>query len=80
MPSYLKDAETDIVTEQYAVVYTPRRSRNRFAENCVELADSPEAARAAAAPDDGRHAAKVLGPCRSSEGFRLFYLVEWLDS
>lgn len=78
MPKYPKDAETDIVSEQFAVIYTPRRSRDRFPENCVQLVDSADAARAAADPDRGHHAAKVLGPCRSSEGFRLYYLVEWL--
>lgn len=79
MPHYPKDAETDLVSEQYAVVYAPRRSRDRFAENCVEVTESAESARAKASPGEGRHAAKVLGPCRSSEGFRLYYLVEWLD-
>lgn len=80
MNGYLKDAETDIVKEQYAVVYVPRRSRDRFPENCVQPCASAEAAQAAADPEAGRHAAKVLGPCRSSEGFRLYYLVEWLGS
>ncbi len=78
MAHYVKDAETDIVTEQYAVIYAPRRSRDRFPENCVQLADSAQAAVEAANPDQGHHAAKVLGPCRSSEGFRLYYLVQWL--
>lgn len=78
MPNYLKDAETDLVQEVYAVIYTPRQSRNRFPENCVEVFSSQEEAMNNADPDAGRYPAKVLGPSRSSEGFRLYYLVEWL--
>lgn len=78
MPEITPDPETGIVTEHYAVVYTPRRQRNRFPENCVQVFETPEAAIKAAAPDKNRHAAKVVGPSRSSEGFRLYYLVRWL--
>ena len=30
-------------------------------------------------PDKGFHAAIASGPARSSEGFKLFYLIRWLD-
>lgn len=73
------DTETNVVEECYAVIYTPRRKRDRFPENCVHRYDSAEAAIAAADPDKGLYPAKVMGPARSSEGFMLYYLVDWLD-
>jgi len=76
---YLIDAETGLVEQHYAVIFTPRRQRNRFPENCVILHPDHDAALAAAAPKANRHPAKVYGPCRSSEGLRLYYLVEWLN-
>ncbi|PLY15001.1 MAG: hypothetical protein C0631_07670 [Sedimenticola sp.] len=78
MPKYLVDPETDIVERQYAVIYTPRKQRERFPENCVEVFPTQEEALQHADPAQNRHPAYVYGPCRSSEGFRLFYLVEWL--
>ena len=33
----------------------------------------------AARPDDGYCAAVASGPSRSSEGYKLYYLVRWLD-
>jgi hypothetical protein len=36
------------------------------------------ARRAAVDPSRNRHAARVLGPSKSSEGQYLYYLVEWL--
>jgi len=74
----LFDLETDLVQEHFAVVYTPRRQRVRFPENCVTLADSESQAVAQANPEQKRFAAKVAGPSRSSEGYRLYYLVQWL--
>lgn len=79
MQGYQKDPETGIVQERYAVVYAPRRQRERFPDNCVEPMESEAAARAAADPENQRFAARVMGPSRSSEGFMLYYLVAWLD-
>jgi hypothetical protein len=76
---YLIDAECGLVQPHYAVIFTPRRQRNRFPENCVVIHPDREAALAAADPAANRHAGRVYGPSRSSEGFRLYYLVEWLD-
>lgn len=73
------DNETDVVEERFAVVYAPRRSRDRFPENCVEVVDSEETAIAVAGPEKMRYPARVVGPSRSSEGLRLYYLVQWLD-
>ncbi|KRT53845.1 hypothetical protein [endosymbiont of Ridgeia piscesae] len=63
----------------YAIVFTPSRRRSRFPENCVEIKESAKAALEAAAPEQHRHPAHVIGPSRSSEGVRLYYLIDWLD-
>ncbi len=70
--------DTQIVRECFAVVYAPGRRRKRFPENCVETHESAPAAVAASSPADDRHPARVLGPSRSSEGLRLYYLLDWL--
>jgi len=72
------DSETNLVAEHFAVVYAPRRQRDRFPENCVQVVASAAAAVGAANPDKKLYPAKVLGPARSSEGLRLYYLVCWL--
>ena len=76
---YLDAEAPQLVARQWAVVSVRRGSRKRFAENCVEVVASAEAALRAADPAQQRHAAEVMGPSRSSEGFRLYYLVRWLD-
>lgn len=73
------DPDGRVVDEHFAVVYAPRRQRGRFPEDCVEVVPTAEAAREAADPEARRYAARVLGPSRSSEGIRLYYLVKWLD-
>lgn len=73
-----RDAQTNLVKEHYAVIYSPRKHRNRFPENCVTLHDSAEAAIDAADEEKGLYAARVIGPSRSSEGSMLYYLVHWL--
>jgi hypothetical protein len=73
------DPDAKLVDEHYALVYAPRAGRGRFPEDCVTVVASEAAARQGA--DSTRHlrAAKVVGPARSSEGFRLYYLVTWLE-
>jgi hypothetical protein len=80
MPETDNNLQAKDIEEYFAVVYAPGRQRRigRFAENCVELMDSEDAARAAADPARHRYPARVYGPARSSEGFRLYYLVKWL--
>ncbi len=73
------DPDTSIVEERYAIVYAPRRRRGRFPEECVQVVESEALARAGADVRGQRYAARVVGPARSSEGFRLFYLVCWLE-
>lgn len=77
---YLDDEAPQLVRACFAVVNVRRGSRKRFPESCVEV--KPDAAAALAAADGAqhRHAAEVMGPSRSSEGVRLYYLVRWLDS
>ncbi|MCW8828941.1 MAG: hypothetical protein OQK94_07795 [Gammaproteobacteria bacterium] len=78
MPLPTKDAQSNLVQEHFAVIYTPRKSRERFPDNCVTLYESDIAAIEAADADKGLYAAKVIGPSRSSEGSMLYYLVHWL--
>ncbi len=72
------DPLSDLVEEHFAVVYAPTRRRSRFPENCVTVVDSFEEALREADQEVHRHAARVLGPSRSSEGFMLYYLLRWL--
>ena len=72
------DSDSKVVTVRYAVVYAPKRSRGRFAENCVFLVDSEIDALEEHNPDKKLYAAKVIGPSKSSEGQRINYLDDWL--
>lgn len=71
--------QTAVVGERYALIYAPQSKRKRFPENCVEVVASEAAALAGANLEKNLHPAVVAGPSRSSEGFRLYYLVRWLD-
>lgn len=73
------DPEGKVVNEVFALIYAPGRTRDRFPENCVTVMDSQAAALEGADPARNLYAARVIGPSRSSEGFRLYYLVCWLD-
>ena len=73
------DPESKVVNECYALIYAPRRGRDRFPENCVTVVDSEAAALSNADPAKNLYPARVIGPSRSSEGLRLYYLVCWLD-
>ena len=73
------EAESSPARACYVVIFSPQRRRQRFPEGCVSIQASEDAARAAARPVQGYHAAVASGPSRSSEGFRLYYLIRWLD-
>jgi hypothetical protein len=75
----VRDHETNLVNEHYAVVYTPTRQRTRFPDNCVFLHQDMDEAMDACDPEKHFYAAKVIGPSRSSEGYMLYYLVHWLS-
>jgi hypothetical protein len=73
------DPESGASSLGFAVVYVPKRSRNRFAANCVEIKSCAADALDAADPENKRFAARVSGPSKSSEGQYIYYLVEWLE-
>ena len=73
------DPDSDIVHEHFAIVFAPRRNRDRFPEASVEIVISEAQAREGANPDANRYAARLIGPSRSSEGLRLYYLEAWLE-
>lgn len=78
--SLFTDIESKVVGTSAVVIYSPSgKKRSRYPEGVVELYGSEDEARAHADPDKHRHAALASGPSRSSEGFKLFYLVRWLD-
>ncbi|MDT3707987.1 MAG: hypothetical protein ROZ09_14285 [Thiobacillus sp.] len=78
--SLFTDVESKVVGTSAVVIYSPiGRHRARFPEGVVEIYASEGEALAHADPAKGRYAAIASGPARSSEGFRLFYLVRWLD-
>ncbi len=78
MKGYYYDKHSKLVNEHFAVIYAPKRRRDRYAENCVQIFESADEAMQQSDIDNNRFAAKVLGPARSSEGLRLYYLVKWL--
>ena len=78
--SLFTDIESSVVGTSSVVVYSPSgQKRKRFPEGVVEIYTSEAEALAHADPDKNRYAAIASGPSRSSEGFKLFYLVRWLD-
>ena len=75
------DMEAGVVGTSAVVIYSPagKRNRKRFPENCVQVVADEDEARRRADQGEGFHAALASGPARSSEGFKLFYLIRWLD-
>jgi hypothetical protein len=73
------DPETGVSQVRFVVIFTPRKNRKRYPAGCVEVCASREAAIAASDPPGKRHAARVVGPSKSSEGQYIYYLLEWLD-
>ncbi len=64
--------------QHFAVIYSPRKKRDRFPSTTVTLYESKEQAIAEQDHNRKLYAAEVIGPSKSSEGFKIFYLVEWL--
>ena len=73
------DKESDVVQIKYAVVYAPKQSRGRFAENCVFVVETELDALDEADESKHLYAARVIGPSKSSEGQRIYYLDDWLQ-
>jgi hypothetical protein len=78
MPNVIVDPESRSLQERFALIKTPRRSRKRYPEGCVEIVASQDAAQQAADAGRNLHAAIVYGPSVSSESQRIYYLVRWL--
>ncbi len=76
---YLDAEAPHLVQQQFALVQAIRGKRQRFPENVVEGVASEEEALRRQNPAENLHAAEVMGPSRSSEGIRLYYLVRWLS-
>lgn len=78
MQGYTVDPQSELVEKQFALIYAPRRHRDRFPENCVQIMQTEQEAIDGEDESQKKYAAIVIGPARSSEGFRLYYLVQWL--
>jgi hypothetical protein len=76
---YRLDPDGRVADERFAVVYAPKRVRDRVPEGNVRVVESEDAARAAADPAKKLFPAQVVGPARSSEGVSVYYIVSWLD-
>lgn len=72
------DPQTSVSEERYAVIQTPRKNRKRFPAGCVRVVEDAAMAVDGADPERHYHAARVIGPSKSSEGQYIYYLVEWL--
>jgi hypothetical protein len=73
MKLYLDPAQS---REMPALVHSANKTRKRYPEGVVEIVASEEEALRRAG--ENLHPAIVIGPSRSSEGFRVYYLVRWL--
>ncbi|MEE9447099.1 MAG: hypothetical protein V3V09_04015 [Arenicellales bacterium] len=73
------DPESGVSENHWAVVFVPKRSRNRFPANCVETYDSHTDAIEQSDSPNRKFAAQVIGPSKSSEGQAIYYLVRWLQ-
>jgi len=71
---YLDPAQS---REVPALIRSPNKTRKRYPEGVVEAVASEAEARQRA--EENLHPAIVIGPSRSSEGFRIYYLVRWLE-
>ena len=74
------DKGSKVSQQRFAVVYVPRRCRNRFSAGAVEVYEDETQARDMSDPVNKRYAAIVHGPSKSSEGQLLYYLIQWLDN
>ena len=73
------DPESDVSQEHFAVINSPRPTRKRFPAGCVEIFTDAQTAIEHANQNENFHAARVIGPSKSSEGQYIYYLVEWLE-
>jgi len=74
------DGDSGVVQLKFAVIYAPKRSRGRFAESCVFICETELDAIDEENVEKHLYAAKVIGPSKSSEGQRIYYLDDWIDT
>ncbi len=72
------DPDSAVAGEHFAVINTLKRRRKRFPEGCVRIMKSEQQALDTANASKHEYPARVYGPSRSSEGLRLYYLIQWL--
>ncbi len=77
---YHLDPDGQVADERFAVVYAPKRARDRVPEGNVQVCETEAAALAAGDPARKLFPAQVIGPARSSEGVSVYYIVRWLDA
>ncbi|MCG6965700.1 MAG: hypothetical protein LJE59_04265 [Chromatiaceae bacterium] len=78
MPHVIIDPESTSLQERFALIKTPRKSRKRYPEGCVEIVETQALARAGSDAEKNLHPAVVYGPSVSSESQRIYYLLRWL--
>ncbi len=80
MPTIEQLIQDPNLKENFALVYTPSRKRQRFPANCIFIAESEQDALTQADVTKHLYPALVIGPSRSSEGQQLYYLIKWLET
>ena len=92
---YRLDPDGKVAEERFAVVYAPKRARDRVPEGNVQVVETEAAALATGGAANKLYPARVIGPARSStacsrrglprpsmdssEGISVYYIVCWLD-
>ncbi len=69
----------NVANRHFAVIYSPGRRRDRFPSTTVTVYETKEEAIKDQEPAKKMFAAEVIGPAKSSEGFMIYYLVQWLE-
>lgn len=78
MAKVIVDPESTALQERFALIKTPRKSRTRYPEGCVDIVLTQAAAYEGADEANNLHPAVVYGPSISSESQRIYYLIRWL--
>ncbi len=69
----------NVADRHFAVIYSPRKKRDRFPSTTVTVYGTKKEALAEQDHEKKMYAAEVIGPAKSSEGFKIYYLVEWFN-
>jgi len=72
------DRQTNTQQFTYAIIYVPKRSRDRFQSNCVQICVDKNDALNKTDVAKKWFGAEVYGPSKSSEGVLMYYLNQWL--